>query len=820
MNTAELIIVGDINIHLDDATYHHTTDMMQTLHSYGLKQHIHEATHYCGHTLDVLINRDCSTLLSAIDVKGIGLCDDKGNLVNGHYAITCTLHHHAAEIKSKSVSYRQLKGINTVQFKQDIQASAILNNTTGTAEHVIETYKEGLSSLLDIHAPLVCRTITPRPHAAWYTETLRESKRLRRSLERKWRQTRSITDKLQYRQQCATVAKQLNDRKTEYYSMKIAECGGDSKQIHRLTDKLLISQSQQRLPSTDDDVLLANRFSNYFETKIDNIRNGFQINVTANDQPRLNQYTTIHQFRLASSEEIIELITSYSNKSCELDTIPTWLLKDCINELLPLIMSIINNSISTGIFPSQFKQAIVRPLLKKSDLDPELLKNYRPVSNLNFISKIVEKVIMQRLDEHLTQHSLHDPLQSAYRKDHSTETAITKIHHDIITSLDEGRCTVLASLDLSAAFDTVDHDILLHRLWTYYGIRGIAHQWFSSYLHDRQTKICINSSYSESRRLKCGVPQGSVLGARLYTMYTRQMSAIMDNHSVRYHSYADDTQVYLECDNNEVAVRNAVDRLEKCISDVCEWMNGNSLKINEDKTDFIIFSAHADQYKHIRLTVGTDNVQASESIKILGVTLDHSMNMKKAIANTCRSAHMYIRKINSIPRYLCEDSTKLLVNSTVLSRLDYCNSIYVGLPQTSLYKLQLAQNCAARIITNTPRHDHITPVLQQLHWLTIQKRCQLKILVLTFKVLHNNSPQYICELLQWYTPSRALRSASTTSLVPNRSRTIRYGKRLIGTSAATLWNALPNHIKSARNVIQFKRLLKEVLQQPIQFHQI
>ena len=387
--------------------------------------------------------------------------------------------------------------------------------------------------------------------------------------------------------------------------------------------------------------------------------------------------------------------------------------------------------------------------------------------------------------------------------------------------MDEGRCTVLASLDPSAAIDTVDHNILLHRLCTYYGIRGVAHQWFSSYLRDRRTKICINSSYSKSRRLKCGVPQGSVLGARLYTMYTRQMAAIMDNHNERYHSYAYDTQVYLECDNNEADVRNDVDRLEKCISaNVCEWMNGTSLEINEDKTDFIIVSAHEDQYKHIRLTVGTDNVQASESIKILGVTLDHNMNMKKAIANTCRSAHMHIRKINSIRRYLCEDSTKLLVNSTVLSCLDYCNSIYVGLPQTSLYKLQLAQNCAARMITNTPRHDHITPVLQQLNLLIIQKRCQLKILVLTFKVLHNNFPQYICELLQWYTLSRALRSASTTSLVPNRSRTIRYGKRLIGTSAVTLWNALPNHIKSARNVIQFKRLLKVVLRQPKPFHPI
>ena len=146
------------------------------------------------------------------------------------------------------------------------------------------------------------------PYAAWYAETLHESKRFRRSLELKWRQTRPITDKLQYRQQCATVAKQLNDRKTECYSMKIVECGGDSKQIHRFTDKLLISHNHQRLPSTDDDLLLANRFSNYFETKIDNIRNGFKINVTANDHPLLNQYTTLHQFRLALPEEIIELI--------------------------------------------------------------------------------------------------------------------------------------------------------------------------------------------------------------------------------------------------------------------------------------------------------------------------------------------------------------------------------------------------------------------------------------------------------------------------------------------------------------------------------
>ena len=182
--------------------------------------------------------------------------------------------------------------------------------------------------------------------------------------------------------------------------------------------------------------------------------------------------------------------------------------------------------------------------------------------------------------------------------------------------------------------------------------------------------------------------------------------------------------------------------------------------------------------------------------------------MQSDIVNTCRSTYMSIRKINSIRRYLCENSTKMLVNSTVLSCLDYCNSAYVGLPQKSLHRLQLAQNSAARIINLTPRHHHITPVLQRLNWLTVSKRCKLKILMLTVKVLHRQAPPYICELFHWYTLARQLRSASTTSLLPKRNKTVRYCRRMIDTSSATLWNSLPNNIKCARNVIHFKRLAK------------
>ena len=196
------------------------------------------------------------------------------------------------------------------------------------------------------------------------------------------------------------------------------------------------------------------------------------------------------------------------------------------------------------------------------------------------------------------------------------------------------------------------------------------------------------------------------------------------------------------------------------------------------------------------LTICTDIIQPSDTIKILGVTLDSQMNLQKDIAGTCRSVYMHIRKVNSIRRYLIKDATKVFIISTVLSRLDYCNRSYVGLPQTSTHKLQLAENAAARVITSTPRHQHITPILNELNWLPITKRCQLKFLVLTFKVLYGQTPMYICEMFQWYTPARPLRSSSTTSLVPNR--------KVWQTSVRHIYccsmDSLPNNIKCARNV--------------------
>ena len=294
-------------------------------------------------------------------------------------------------------------------------------------------------------------------------------------------------------------------------------------------------------------------------------------------------------------------------------------------------------------------------------------------------------------------------------------------------------------------------------------------------------------------------------------MYAYPLCTIINEHNLHYHSYADDTQIYMQCDNNENAITDVIVRLENCIKDISSWMMHNSLQINENKTDFIIFSTTPHKLKKHTLQVGTNIIGLSKTVKILGVTFDDGMTLKQHISNTCRSSYMQLRKINSIRQYLTTNAVKTVVQSVVISRLDYCNNTYIGLPTTTTHKLQLSHNAAARIINKTRRHEHITPVLQELHWLPIIKRVQFKVLVYTFKAFHNEAPIYLCDLLSWYHPNRPLRSANRISLVPNRHRTVKLSRRLLDTAAATLWNDLPDNIRNCDNTWTFKKLLKTYL---------
>ena len=518
---------------------------------------------------------------------------------------------------------------------------------------------------------------------------------------------------------------------------------------------------------------------------------------------------TLSTFRPASPEELDKCIAA-PQKSCMLDVIPTWLKKTLLVHI-PILTRVINITLRDGEVLPSTREAVVSPLLKKATPDPTVLKNYRPVSNLSFIGKIIERLVLVRLNEHIDDNDLSEACQSAYRRKHSTETALIKVQSDIAIHLERSQAVLLVLLDLSAAFDTIDHTTLLNTIQDLYGVEGSALKWFQSYLSSRNQRVRIACESSSSRTLANGVPQGSVLGPILFCMYTSPLRKVIDGHGVHYHNYADDMQLYLPYNPSCTDSRNkALEIMSKCIADVELWMTRNFLQLNRDKTEYINFQSphQLKRFGSPELTVGDISVNPSSSVRNLGVVLDHHLSMRDQVTAVVRSCNLHLRNISHARPYLTDNACQTAVQSLVISRLDYCCSLLSGLPSCQIRRLQLVQNRAARLITLSPSRDHITPVLENLHWLPIYMRVQFRILVYIYKCLHDLAPPYLAEMVTPYRPQRALRSAGdTTLLVPAESKKS-VGKVNFACTGPSLWNSLPRRIREIATVTSFKRQLK------------
>jgi hypothetical protein len=603
----------------------------------------------------------------------------------------------------------------------------------------------------------------------------------------------------------------VKQAKNSYYSDRVKESADDQKALFGLVKDLLHKNATPSWPKHDSVVELAERFSNFFMDKIEKIRASLtdtpsshehHVDRLATDVPKLTA------FDLATEEEVRKIIMDSKSNSCLLDPIPTSLLKDNLDAVLPIITAMVNMSMEQGLVPPNMKLALVIPLLKKILLDPEILKNFRPVSNLSFVSKITEKVVGVRLNKHVIDNNLDELFQSAYRQFHSTETALLRVQNDILRAADKQQVCALVLLDLSAAFDTVDHTILLSRLSSDFGISGTPLSWVESYLTDRYQQVIINGSMSNLNELKCGVPQGSVLGPLLFVRYCQPIANIIRKYGINFHFYADDTQLYIYFDVKDTEV--AMERLEKCIAEISAWMKENMLQLNDGKTEFLIMGSKIQLGKLNApiLHMGEFEIKPTTSARNIGAYFDDKVTMKKQITETCRAANYHIHNIWKIRNVLTDEATEKLVHSFVSNKLDYCNSLLSGVSESELSKLQRVQNSAARVVTRTAKYNHIKPVLQKLHWLPVRYRINFKILLLTFKASIGKAPKYICDMLEWYEPTRTLRSTTQNMLKVPHTKLKTFGDRAFSRCAPKLWNKLPIEIKNSSTVECFKTALK------------
>ena len=362
---------------------------------------------------------------------------------------------------------------------------------------------------------------------------------------------------------------------------------------------------------------------------------------------------------------------------------------------------------------------------------------------------------------------------------------------------------------MSAAFDTIEHSVLLERLRNSFGVGGIAITWIKSYLTDRTQFVRFQSACSLSTACTCGVPQGSVLGPLLFVAYTAPMANIASQYGVSYHQYADDTQVYVAVSKSSIST--TIDNLQNCMSAVHLWLTQNGLVINPDKSEAVLFSTvqsnAASQFPLTSIDVAGSAVPLTDSLKLLGVMLDRHLTFGQHVQNVCRTSQYHIRALRHIRSSLTADMARTVACALVNSRLDYANAVLYKTSRANITKLQRVQNSLARVIMNNKRTDHMHPVLEQLHWLPVSYRIDYKVATLAFKVRSTGSPVYLRNIINYYEPTRELRS-SNQLLLSRPSTTTEIARRAFSQAATTVWNELPLNIRSAETFGHFRTLLR------------
>ena len=426
-------MVGDFNVHFDVPCKWDVRRFCTILDSSGLKQHIIGPTHICGHTLDLVITRHDDSLIKRYTI-------DRNDFRIDHFMINCVLDLPKPSAAKITFTTRKYQLIDHEAFSGDIAAKMhnIECRTYENVNNLLADYNTACSEVLDKHAPptTMTRSVIRRP--AWYNETVKDARRVRRRCERKWRKSNTNANYKTYQESKQNVTDHIHNAKKSYFESKFNDCS--VKDMYKTVNELMYT-SNKTIPDTDSPMDLANDFGQFFVGKVNKIReevDSIKGSDSSNTTESLSYLRStpvtclFSDFQSVTNEELLKIIRKCPNKSCVMDPMPTYLVKEHVDVLLPTLCRIVNTSLQSGLFPDDLHKAIVTPVLKKASLDRNQLKNYRPVSNLHFTSKVIEKCASKQIIEHTEAHGLSEPLQSAYRGQHSTETALACVHNNIM----------------------------------------------------------------------------------------------------------------------------------------------------------------------------------------------------------------------------------------------------------------------------------------------------------------------------------------------------------------------------------------------------
>ena len=775
--------------------------LLSLMNAYGLSQLITEPTHRNGHTLDHLY---VNQFQIKTNHEVMGETD-----VSDHYPIIITMPTFQHQQKKQEISCRNTKDMDIENVLSDFKKAfdEISQSTDLGFKDNYMRYESLTRGIVDKHAPLVSRTIKTNNDPRWMDAEFKRNRAMRRKLEKKWKKERTDENREAYVTQRRFCAEICINKKQEYYSKLLENAGNDQKTLFKVANELLDRNKVRSLPEYDDPVKLANEFNKYYIEKIENIRRTIPLVPENVINTKQFQGSILDKFESTTEEELQEIIKEFGIKTSIEDPIPTNILKMIIKEALPTLVALINQSLESGCIDG-VKLSVIDPILKKCGLDTEAKKSYRPVSNLVFFSKMIERIVSKRMNTHMDINNLNTDSAFAYKKIHSTETMMLELVDEALQGFDDNKCTIVLFLDLSAAFDTIDIGKLLIILENELGITGTALKWIESFLTGRLQKVRIEGEYSESLEVLFGAPQGSVLGPKFFSIYVRGQPDVFEKCKFTSSSFADDSNgrktFSLTFQYN--MLKNEV---PKCLDEVTSWMNYQFLKINPDKTELLLL--HPRSLKSgviIRGTMINDKqcIRFSDVVKNVGVWIDENLEMSSHINKIVSHSYKILKDIGRVRSVLSQKQTEMLVHPVVTTRLDYCNSLFFGTSKSNLNKLQKVQNTAARLVVRKRKRQSISDDIKKLHWLRVESRILYKILLIVYKSIGGMCSKNLMLDFKSYN----CRPEDFLKLKVAFAKT-KYGERRYKYVAPRLWNALPLDMRSEEKIEVFKKKLKTLL---------
>lgn len=804
----ECMIVGDFNIDcMTDSFY--TNKLLTTMQSLGMKQYVDKPTRVTNNSKTII---DLIFANKEINVQVV--YEPK---ITDHAWIKVVLNVSKSENKYKEFSGRDYSKFNIDEFVKIVERNLEMKQDIDINARA----RKLINSIVDALDTLAPKKIFRIPKIwegkKWYTNEIEELATERDKAYRKALYEDTEQNWQQFKNKRNAVVKLIKIKKKEYYENKIDQNKNNPTSMWKTLKEVIRGEpvGAKAIENIDFEILdngtegnIADKFNLYYIQSINDIIKS----IDSNNIPSTSRKTIyvienkgeMEKFEIITMKQLEEIVKKLPKKKGTEEGITSDILKAVFYVIKEEFRDIINKSLSEGCFPEEWKTSTVIPIPKIGK--PKKASEYRPINMLPIYEKVLEIVIKKQIEGYLQNNNIITEHQSGFRKNYSCETAIQVVIDEWKLIISERKMVGVVFMDLKRAFETIDRERLLRKMHQY-GIKGAALEWFRSYLQNRMQQVRYNDEWSKLLSTEYGVPQGSVLGPLLFIIYINDIvKASPEDCKIKM--FADDTLIYVTGESSMEIER----KMNVALNVMEEWMNANKLKMNAEKTKYMIVRSIRKELKGniaVKCLDGTV-IERVEVMKYLGVMIDDRLRFNDHCDYILKKIGKKISFLNRIGNHVSTYTRCIIYKTIIAPHFEYCATLLVDMGETQLSRLQKAQNRAMRVILQCDRYTKIECMLQALQFMSIRQRLYYNMSIFIFKILNNMMPEQLSDRLSivGHRTNRQTRQAENIAVDFRKTKS---AQKSLFFEGVIMYNALPDEVKRCERLDIFKRILKEFI---------